>query len=79
MTTKMVWDWRVPDIHEINRVLFWLNAYAEGGMEAADKAYQKQPYAHLPCWVKDESHINGLLTAVRGLWVLTNNCSRLQP
>lgn len=73
---KMVWDWRVPDIHEINRALYWLSVYQYGGREVADKAYAKQPYGHLPCWVRDAPDL-GVEEAVQALWVMRNDCRRL--
>jgi hypothetical protein len=87
LDSSMVWDWRVPDIHEINRALHYIGWHREKGIEYAEEQYAKQYTAHsghtgrdyeLPCFARDEpSYLGSALIATRALWQLQNNCQRL--
>lgn len=83
--STMVWDWKVPDIHEINRALDFINWTRQRDEEYARAEYAKRHTAHnphtacdyeLPCFMKDSPDM-GVLIAVRALWRLQNNSQRL--
>lgn len=78
----MVWDWRIPDIHEINRALAYITWCRQRGIEFAHAEYAKQyttvRNGELPCFAKDDpSHLGAAQFAVRALWRLQNNSRKL--
>lgn len=78
--STMVWGWPVPDIHEINRALEFIGLVNQRDYDYACSEYAKRHttahHGELPCFAKDTPD-TALLTALRALWRLQNNCQRL--